>query len=165
VAIAPHACAFHLDERGGLFWAAAPSVLSFDSVFLLLPQHLENSMPRTLWLALILSASVVGLALAQSHHGYTSSGPPESAFAAQMMQAMERMDAGMMAAKPTGNPDRDFAAMMIPHHQGAIDMAKVELIYGRDPVLRRLAQGIIVEQQQEIELMQRYLSEGSAAQR
>jgi len=48
---------------------------------------------------------------------------------------------------------------MIPHHLGAIDMAKVELIYGRDPVLRRLAQGIIVEQQQEIELMQRSLSE------
>jgi uncharacterized protein (DUF305 family) len=70
----------------------------------------------------------------------------------------------MMAAKPTGNPDRDFAAMMIPHHQGAIDMAKVELIYGRDPVLRRLAQGIIVTQQQEIELMQRYLQEGPAPQ-
>ena len=55
--------------------------------------------------------------------------------------------------------------MMIPHHQGAIDMAKLELIYGRDPVLRRLAEGIIVEQQQEIELMQRYLHEGSAVQR
>ena len=49
--------------------------------------------------------------------------------------------------------------MIIAHHQGAIDMAKVELIYGRDPILRRLAQGIIVEQQQEIELMQRSLSE------
>jgi uncharacterized protein (DUF305 family) len=81
-----------------------------------------------------------------------------------MMQSIERMDAGMMAAKPTGNPDRDFAAMMIPHHQGAIDMAEVELIYGRDPVLRRLAQNIIVEQQQEIEVMQRYLHETSAAQ-
>jgi uncharacterized protein (DUF305 family) len=113
----------------------------------------------------MLSASVVGPALAQSHHGDASSGSPESGFAAQMMQAMERMDAGMMAAKPTGNPDRDFAAMMIPHHQGAIDMAKLELIYGRDPVLRRLAEGIIVEQQQEIELMQRYLHEGSAPQR
>jgi uncharacterized protein (DUF305 family) len=122
-------------------------------------------MPRTLWLALMLSASLVGLALAQSHHSDTSSEPPESGFAAQMMQAMQRMDAGMMAAKPTGNPDRDFAAMMIPHHQGAIDMAKLELIYGRDPVLRRLAEGIIVEQQQEIELMQRYLHEGSGAQR
>ena len=113
----------------------------------------------------MLSGSIAGLAIAQSSHSDTSSRYAEPTFAAQMMQAMERMDAGMMAAKPTGNPDRDFAAMMIPHHQGAIDMAKVELIYGRDPVLRRLAQGIIVEQQQEIELMQRYLHDASAAQR
>src|SRR5215831_13830105 len=112
-------------------------------------------MARTSCLAFMLSASVVGLALAQDPHGHADSGPAESEFAAQMMQAMERMDAGMMAAKPTG----------IPHHQGAIDMAKAELIYGHDPVLRRLAQGIIVAQQQEIELMQRYLHEGSAAQR
>jgi uncharacterized protein (DUF305 family) len=116
-------------------------------------------------LVLMLSGSIVGLALAQDPHGHTGSALAESAFAAQMMRAMERMDAGMMAAKQTGNPDRDFATMMIPHHQGAIDMAKVELMYGRDPVLRRLAQGIIVEQQQEIELMQRTLHEGSASQR
>ena len=122
-------------------------------------------MRQTLGLALVLSASIVGLALAQSRHDEMSSGPAESTFASLMMQAMERMDAGMMAAKPTGNPDHDFAAMMIPHHQGAIDMAKVELIYGQDPVLRRLARGIIVAQQQEIELMQRYLHEGSASQR
>jgi uncharacterized protein (DUF305 family) len=113
----------------------------------------------------MLSGSIAGLALARDPHGRTGSAPAESEFATQMMQAMERMNAGMMAAKPTGNPDRDFAAMMIPHHQGAIDMAKVELIYGQDPVLRRLAQGIIVAQQQEIELMQRYLHEGSASQR
>ena len=115
-------------------------------------------------LVLTLSGSIAGLALAQTPHGHMDSGPPQSELAGQMMQAMERMDAGMIAAKPTGNPDRDFAAMMIPRHQGAIDMAKVELIYGRDPVLRRLAQGIIVTQQQEIELMQRYLQEGSAPQ-
>jgi uncharacterized protein (DUF305 family) len=123
-------------------------------------------MRRTLaLLVLMLSGSIVGLALAQGPHGHTGSGLAESEFAAQMMRAMERMDAGMMAAKPTGNPDRDFAAMMLPHHQGAIDMAKIELTYGRDPVLRRLAQGIIVAQQQEIGLMQRYLHEGSASQR
>jgi uncharacterized protein (DUF305 family) len=110
------------------------------------------------------SGSIVGLALAQNPHGHMGSGPPESEFATQMMHAMERMDAGMMAAKPTGNPDRDFAAMMIPHHQGAIDMAKFELTYGRNPVLRALAQGIIVTQQQEIELMQRYLHEGAPPQ-
>ena len=118
-------------------------------------------------LASILVTSIAGTVLAQNvHHGDTNSGGTNSAdasFASQMMRAMERMDSGMMAAKPTGDPDRDFAAMMIPHHQGAIDMAKVELIYGRDAVLRRLAQGIIVEQQQEIELMQRRLNEPPAS--
>ena len=53
-------------------------------------------------------------------------------------------------AKSTGNPDRDFAAMMIPHHQGAIDMAQAELRYGHDERLRRLAQEIVVSQAQEI---------------
>jgi uncharacterized protein (DUF305 family) len=53
----------------------------------------------------------------------------------------------------TGDPDRDFARLMIPHHQGAIDMAIAQLRYGKDKRLRRLAQEIIVEQQQEIALM------------
>jgi uncharacterized protein (DUF305 family) len=52
--------------------------------------------------------------------------------------------------------------MMIPHHQGAIDMAEVELRFGKDERLRRLAQGIIVEQRQEIAVMQGILSEGGA---
>jgi uncharacterized protein (DUF305 family) len=124
-------------------------------------------MRRTITLTSILVTSILSIALAQSHHhGNGNSGGTNSAdspFASQMMQAMDRMDSDMMAAKPTGDPDRDFAAMMIPHHQGAIDMAKVELIYGRDPVLRRLAEGIIVEQQQEIELMQRSLNERPAS--
>jgi len=115
----------------------------------------------------MLVASIAGIALAQSHrHDDANSGrtnSTDSTFASQMMQAMDRMDSAMIAAKPTNDPDRDFAAMMIPHHQGAIDMAKVELIYGHDPVLRRLAEGIIVEQQQEIELMQRSLHERSAS--
>ena len=59
-----------------------------------------------------------------------------------------------MMQPSSGNPDRDFATMMIPHHQGAVDMAEAELRFGRDPVLRRLAQGIIVEQRQEIAVMQ-----------
>jgi uncharacterized protein (DUF305 family) len=123
----------------------------------------EDRMWRRIVLASILVKFIAGIAFAQSvNHGDLISGQDNSAdstFAAQMMQAMDRMNSGMAAAMPTGDPDRDFAAMMIPHHQGAIDMAKVELIYGRDPVLRRLAQGIIVEQQQEIELMQRSLNE------
>jgi len=79
-----------------------------------------------------------------------------ASFDEMMHEAMTRMDSGM-SIRDSGNPDRDFAAMMIPHHQGAIDMAKAELQFGRDPALRRLAQGIIVEQQQEIELMRRQL--------
>jgi uncharacterized protein (DUF305 family) len=52
-----------------------------------------------------------------------------------------------------GKADADFARMMIPHHQGAIEMAKVELQFGVRPFLRRLAQEIIVTQQSEIDVM------------
>ena len=95
--------------------------------------------------------------------------PPEGtasaeSFTSLMMRAMERMHKDMNIA-PTGDPDRDFAAMMIPHHQVAIEMAKLELQFGKNPVLRRLAQGIIVEQLQEIEVMQRELRHPSAASR
>jgi uncharacterized protein (DUF305 family) len=84
----------------------------------------------------------------------------EAAFMAGNDAAMAKM-MGSMTIKPAGDVDRDFAAMMIPHHQGAIDMAKLELSYGHDPVLRRLAQAIVVEQQQEIDLMQRSLDKRS----
>ena len=81
---------------------------------------------------------------------------PRSSFDTEMAEAMSRMHAAMTIA-PTGDPDRDFAAMMIPHHQGAVDMARIELAYGKDEPMRRLAQGIIVEQTQEIALMQGFL--------
>ncbi|WBQ19799.1 DUF305 domain-containing protein [Sphingobium yanoikuyae] len=79
-------------------------------------------------------------------------------FSSQMAASMERMHHAMMNA-PSGDPDRDFAAIMIPHHQGAIEMAEAELRYGKDERLRRLAQGIIVEQRQEIAVMQDILAE------
>lgn len=69
-------------------------------------------------------------------------------------RAMTAMQTAMERVQHTGNPDADFAAMMISHHQGAIEMAKVELLYGTDPRLRRLAQEIIVTQQSEIAVMQ-----------
>ncbi len=78
-------------------------------------------------------------------------------FPAAVDAAMARMDHDMMQP-PSGDADRDFAAMMVPHHQGAIDMAEAELRFGHDPVLRRLAQGIIVEQQQEIAVMRQALA-------
>ena len=76
-----------------------------------------------------------------------------SEFGPAMMQSMARMDAAMQAAPMTGDPDHDFAAMMIPHHQGAVDMAEAFLLHGKDPTLRRLAEEIIVTQRQEIDVM------------
>ena len=81
-----------------------------------------------------------------------SAGVDEAPFLAENRAAMDRMMAGMDVA-PSGNADRDFAAMMIAHHQGAIDMAQAELRHGGNEQLRRIAQGIIVEQQQEIAAM------------
>jgi YVTN family beta-propeller protein len=76
-----------------------------------------------------------------------------SEFGRAMRQSMAKMDADMMAAPMTGDPDHDFSAMMIPHHHGAVDMAKAFLVHGKDPALRRLAAEIIVTQGQEIDVM------------
>lgn len=101
-----------------------------------------------------------GPARADAHEmtmpGAGPSGSRDDTFMSMMDDAMRRMDSGMAVA-PTGDPDRDFARMMIPHHQGAIDMALAELRFGKDERLRRLAQGIIVSQGQEIALMQSIL--------
>jgi len=101
--------------------------------------------------ALAAAALFSGTALAQT-----------SDFGTVMAGAMQRMHQAM-AVPSTGDPDRDFAAMMIPHHQGAIDMAEAELRFGKDERLRRLAQGIIVEQRQEIAVMQAILNEKGGA--
>ena len=88
--------------------------------------------------------------------------PVASQFMQAMHGSMERMDRQMATAPMNGNADHDFASMMIPHHKGAIDMAKAELIYGKDPVMRRLAQEILVDQQSEIDAMQLWLERTTA---
>jgi uncharacterized protein (DUF305 family) len=70
--------------------------------------------------------------------------------------SMAKMHQGMMI-KDSGNADVDFVKSMIPHHQGAIDMAKVELQYGKDPAMKKLAQDIVDAQQAEIGTMQDWL--------
>ena len=84
--------------------------------------------------------------------------PDESAFLAENEAAMTRMMSAM-EAKPTGDIDRDFVAMMAPHHQGGIDMAVLELRYGKNEQLRRIAQEIIVSQMQEIAAMKLAIGE------
>ncbi|HDR8858713.1 DUF305 domain-containing protein [Burkholderia territorii] len=81
-------------------------------------------------------------------------------------QAYKRADSKMMeameGARYTGDADRDFVSHMAPHHQGAIDMAQVELKYGKDPTLRQLATRIIAAQRDEIALMERWQKEHGA---
>jgi hypothetical protein len=68
-----------------------------------------------------------------------------------------------MTIKPTGDVDRDFVAMMVPHHQGAVDMAEAELKYGHNEQLRRLAREIVATQQQEITVMRNAVSDGKSS--
>ena len=82
---------------------------------------------------------------------------PDKSFAQLLHDAMATMDRGMREAPMNGAPEHDFVTMMIPHHQGAIDMAKALLLTTKDPELRNLAQGIITEQQNEIRLMRAWL--------
>ena len=77
----------------------------------------------------------------------------------ELIASMDRMHMAMGAIKRSGNSDVDFVRLMLPHHQAALDMAKIQLLYGKDPQIRRLAQEIITDQQSEIELMQRWLKQ------
>jgi uncharacterized protein (DUF305 family) len=83
-------------------------------------------------------------------------------FAQLMDDAMAVMEDGMRRAPTNGVPEHDFVTMMIPHHQGAIDMAKALLLRTSDPELRNLAQGIITDQQNEIQVMRAWLRRHAA---
>ena len=104
--------------------------------------------------AMLLLTATPGVA--QSMPGMQMGSAPaagEPASTKAYRDAMTRMDKGM-AVTYSGDADTDFVAGMIPHHQGAIDMAQVELQYGKDPQLRQLAQDVVKAQQQEIAFMQ-----------
>ena len=73
--------------------------------------------------------------------------------------SMKNVHTAMASVKPSGNGDVDFAALMLPHHRAAIEMAKSELLHGKDPQMRRLAQEIITDQQSEIDLIQLWLQQ------
>lgn len=75
-----------------------------------------------------------------------------------LMKGMTTMDKSMASAPMSDNVDRDFATMMIPHHQGAIDMARAELAYGHDPAMLRLATDIVAAQEKELAVMRDWLA-------
>jgi uncharacterized protein (DUF305 family) len=86
----------------------------------------------------------------------------DAEFMERMNASMTAMNGSMKAAAMNGNVDHDFAAMMIPHHEGAIEMAKAELSFGKDPTMRRLAQEILVDQKSEIDAMNLWLAKQSS---
>jgi len=124
-------------------------------------------------LSIALAASPLTASAQEMHHhqGAAAASPPApfvastaKPFSALMDDAMAVMDDGMRRAPMNGVTEHDFVTMMIPHHQGAVDMAKALLLYTQDPELRNLAQGIITEQQNEIRVMQAWLQRHQARQ-
>ena len=104
------------------------------------------------WTIPFAGALVLTFALTAGSAALVSPDAAEAPFLAENDAAMAKM-MNEMTVQPTGDVDRDFVAMMVPHHQGAIDMARAVLRYGRNEQLKRLAQEIIVTQQQEIAVM------------
>ncbi|HET8732271.1 MAG TPA: DUF305 domain-containing protein [Anaeromyxobacteraceae bacterium] len=124
--------------------------------------------PKMLALAALLLA---GAARGQDHHAHTdpatapdtstkplAKSPEAQRFAKEMDAGMAKMMDAMHASGYTGNPDVDFLTMMIPHHAGAVEMARLVLVHGKDPLTRRMAEEIIAAQTAEIETMQRRLA-------
>jgi Domain of unknown function (DUF305) len=102
-------------------------------------------------IAFILLGFLQPLALADTHSKHHSE--INTAFTQAMNIGMKRMMSDMHQPGMTGNADVDFLAMMIPHHEGAVEMARLVLLYGNDPLVRQLAEEIIASQQVEIAAM------------
>lgn len=123
------------------------------------------AVPATIVMPYLASMSA---AVAEQGHAHHSEAPSPwsqgDAFAQALSVAMDQMHKDMMSPKPTSDADRDFLATMIPHHEGAVEMARLVLIHGKDALVRRLAEEIIAGQQSEIVAMRarlRILSNGA----
>jgi uncharacterized protein (DUF305 family) len=107
-------------------------------------------------LALTIASLIVALTAPPVHTQQMQMGTPPASRGStwsELQQSMQSMHELMSSLESSGNDDEDFVRLMLPHHQAALDMAKVELMHGQDPQMRRLAQEIITDQESEIELM------------
>lgn len=107
---------------------------------------------------LILSYAAATPTLQEENHSQADRAKPGPAWP-ELMSSMETMHVAMASVESSDNSDADFVRLMLPHHQAAIDMARTQLTYGKDPQMLRLAQEIITDQQSEIQLMQLWLAQ------
>jgi hypothetical protein len=130
-----------------------------------LTKRLNGAIHLVFAVAVALTILGIGLLRAgvQSQTLANSNQPTADPDWSELIASMDEMHVAMGAIKRSGNADVDFVKLMLPHHQAAIDMAKTQLLYGKDPQIRRLAQEIITDQQLEIELMQRWLKQRESA--
>ena len=112
-----------------------------------------KAFPMIALLAALAAPAAASAEDAMTSMSMSASGTPADKAFTSAMQTMMRT----MHVKPTGQPDRDFVTMMMPHHRGAVDMARIELQYGKDPELRKLAEDIVKAQEQEIDAMKAWL--------
>jgi uncharacterized protein (DUF305 family) len=110
---------------------------------------------------LILRVGMLDLAVQAGTPPQSSQTPADPNWS-DLVASMNKMHMAMGAIKRSGDSDVDFVRLMLPHHQAAIDMAKTQLLYGKDPQMRRLAQEIMTDQQLEIQLMERWLKQQHA---
>ena len=108
---------------------------------------------------LILLCALDMQALQHDSHTHPVAKPVVDPNWSELISSMEKMHQAMASVAASGDGDVDFVRLMLPHHQAAIDMAKTQLLYGKDPQMRRLAQEIITDQQSEIAMMQLWLTQ------
>lgn len=135
-------------------------------LFLPMMPNQENLMKSQILLisnlsvAILLSACTMPEYPAPIHdRHHIKTGRMEAPHIQAYLQSMEHMHHGMNQAAYIANPDAAFNAGMIPHHQGAVAMAEIELKYGQNPTMRQLAKNIIASQQAEIDAMLQWLKQ------
>ena len=107
----------------------------------------------------ILMALIAATGLSSQQQGRHRNQVAKESDWSELTESMEKMHVAMGSIEPSGNSDVDFVRLMLPHHQGELDMARTELLRGKDPQMRRLAQEIVTDQQSEIELMRLWLKQ------